>query len=185
MAGRCSPRPARPTSLRKKFPEILQRTRAPLTSVMDCPPHRARIPSSLVQVATDEVLDIQVRMESSASGPVGSVYRATLTGRSWTKGSSQMGRRLVGPMAVQSRRPGHALYVRTRGDPGEAPRPRYAGSKATPGTTTAWAVEPPGPSPRLSSQFLRSTPPPAALQDFDPADIRHGSKAERLTVKLL
>jgi len=50
------------------------------------PPHRARIPSSLVQVATDVVLEIQVPMGSELQGR-GSVYRPTLTGRSWTKGS--------------------------------------------------------------------------------------------------
>ena len=122
-----------------------------------------------MQVATDVVLEIQVPMGSELQGR-GSVYRPTLTGRSWTKGSSQMGRRLVGPTAVHSRRPGHALYVRTRGEPGETPRPRYAGSKATPGTTTARTVAPRG--PRLPSQILRSTPPPAALQEFDPADVR-------------
>src|SRR5262249_8782105 len=95
----------------------------------------------------------------------GSVYRPTLTGRSWTKGSSQMGRRFVRPTAVHSRRPGHALYVRTRGEPGETRRPRYAGSKVTPGTTTARTVEPPGPSLAVTE---RSTTTPAALQEFDP-----------------
>jgi len=153
LARRCSPSPPQP-------PDVSDR------------PHRARIPSSLVQVAMDEVLEIQVPMGSLSFWTRGVVYRPTLTGRSWTKGSSQMGRRLVGPTAVQSRRPGHALYVRTRGELGETPRPRYAGSKTTPGTTTARAVELPGPNPRLPSQILRSTPPPAALQEFDPADVR-------------
>ena len=42
-----------------------------------------------MQVATDVVLEIQVPMGSELQGR-GSVYRPTLTGRSWTKGSSQM-----------------------------------------------------------------------------------------------
>ena len=59
----------------------------------------------------------------------GQVTKLTLTERSWIKGSTRWADDLVRPTAVQSRRPGHALYVIARANRGQGPGTSYAGTE--------------------------------------------------------
>jgi len=68
--------------------------------------------------------DRRVPIPDGAWPHAGQVTKLTLTERSWTKGSTRWA---VGPTAVQSRRPGHALYVIARANRGQGPGTSYAG----------------------------------------------------------